>query len=207
MVTRAFDLLISAAGLVFLSPLLLAVGLLIKLDSPGPIFYKGDRIGKGGWPFKIYKFRTMVVDADQMGAALTQGGDPRITRVGRILRKWKIDEIPQLANVLQGEMGIVGPRPEAPCYVQHYTPRQRQVLQVRPGITGLTQVAFRHEETLLAGCQDPELEYVEQIMPQKLNLDLEYIKNRSLLLDIKLIFRTFWCVFEAEPAAGKESRP
>ena len=207
MITRAFDLMIAIVGLVLLSPLFLIVGMLIKFDSSGPIFYKGDRIGKEGRPFKIYKFRTMVINADQMGAALTHGGDPRITRVGRILRNWKIDEFPQLLNVLQGEMSIVGPRPESPCYVQQYTPEQRQVLQVKPGITGLTQVTFRHEETLLQSCANLEQEYVERIMPQKLSLDLEYIENRSLILDVELIIRTFQCLFEAEAVAGDDYRP
>jgi lipopolysaccharide/colanic/teichoic acid biosynthesis glycosyltransferase len=149
----------------------------------------------------------MVINADQMGAALTHGGDPRITRVGRILRNWKIDEFPHLLNVLQGEMSIVGPRPESPCYVQQYTPEQRQVLQVKPGITGLTQVTFRHEETLLQSCANLEQEYVERIMPQKLSLDLEYIENRSLILDVELIIRTFQCLFEAEAVAGDDYRP
>jgi lipopolysaccharide/colanic/teichoic acid biosynthesis glycosyltransferase len=198
MVKRLFDLIVAFLGLVVLVPLLLIVAILTKLDSPGPVFYRGDRMGKDGAPFKIYKFRTMVVNADRMGSALTHGGDPRITQLGRILRKWKIDEFPQLLNILRGEMSLVGPRPESPGYVKHYTPLQRQVLQVKPGITGLTQVRFRHEETLLEGCTNLEEEYIEKIMPQKLALDLEYIENQSLLLDLKLILHTFLCLFRAD---------
>jgi len=198
MIKRVFDLIVAAVSLIVLSPAFLIVGLLVKTGSPGPIFYKGDRIGKDGVPFKIYKFRTMVVNADRMGPALTQGGDARITRVGRVLRQWKIDEIPQLLNVLRGEMSVVGPRPESPGYVQHYTPEQRQVLQAKPGVTGLTQVRFRHEEALLSRCKHPEAEYIERIMPQKLALDLEYLNNQSLISDLKLIIQTFLCLFQAD---------
>jgi lipopolysaccharide/colanic/teichoic acid biosynthesis glycosyltransferase len=198
MVKRLLDLIVACIGLILLAPLLLVVGLLIKLDSPGPIFYRGARIGKDGVPFKITKLRTMVVDADRRGSALTHGQDPRITRLGRILRKSKVDEFPQLLNVLRGEMSVVGPRPESPGYVKHYTSEQRQVLQVRPGITGLTQVRFRHEETLLQRCANLEEEYIGNIMPQKLALDLEYIRDQSLLLDVKLILQTFLCLFQAD---------
>jgi lipopolysaccharide/colanic/teichoic acid biosynthesis glycosyltransferase len=198
MVKRLFDLIVALVSLIVLVPLFLIVGFLIKLDSPGPIFYKGDRIGKDGVLFKIYKFRTMVVNADRMGAALTQDGDPRVTRVGRILRKWKIDEIPQLLNVLSGEMSVVGPRPESPNYVEHYTPEQRQVLQVKPGMTGLTQVRFRHEETLLSRCTNIEEEYIAKIMPHKLALDLKYIEDQSMLLDVQLIIQTLLCLFKAD---------
>jgi lipopolysaccharide/colanic/teichoic acid biosynthesis glycosyltransferase len=198
MVKRLFDLIVAFAGLIVLAPLLLIVAILTKLDSPGSVFYRGDRIGKDGAPFKIYKFRTMVANADRMGSALTHSGDPRITQVGRILRKWKIDEFPQLLNIVRGEMSLVGPRPESPGYVKYYTHEQRQVLQVKPGITGLTQVRFRHEETLLEGCTNLEEEYIEKIMPQKLALDLEYIENQSLLLDLKLIVHTFLCLFRAD---------
>jgi lipopolysaccharide/colanic/teichoic acid biosynthesis glycosyltransferase len=204
MVKRLFDLIVACIGLILLAPVLLVVGLLIKLDSPGPVFYRGERIGKDGVPFKIYKLRTMVANADRMGSALTHGQDPRITRLGRILRKWKIDEFPQLLNLLQGEMSVVGPRPESPGYVKHYTTEQRQVLQVRPGITGLTQVRFRHEETLLQRCANLEEDYIGKIMPQKLALDLEYIEGQSLLLDVNLIIQTFWCLFQADEFAERE---
>jgi lipopolysaccharide/colanic/teichoic acid biosynthesis glycosyltransferase len=198
MIKRLFELCAVAVGLVLLSPLFLIVAILIKLDSSGPVVYRGDRVGKGGNPFKIYKFRTMVANAEQMGTALTASGDPRITRIGQVLRKWKIDELPQLINVARGEMSLVGPRPEAPGYVQYYTPQQRQVLGAKPGMTGLAQVRFRHEESLLSRCGDPEMNYVEKIMPQKLAIDLEYIENQSVLLDLKLIIQTFLCLFEPE---------
>jgi len=197
MVKRLFDLLFALVGLIVLAPLWLMVGLLIKLDSPGPVFYKGERIGKDGVPFRMYKLRTMVANADRMGSALTHSSDPRVTRVGRILRNWKIDEFPQLLNILRGEMSVVGPRPESPCYVKYYTPGQRRVLQVKPGMTGLTQVLFRHEEDLLNRCANLEEDYVERIMPQKLALDLQYIENQSLSLDVRLIMQTFLCLFKA----------
>ncbi len=198
MIKRAFDLIIASVGLAVFAPVLLITGTLIKLDSPGPVFYRADRIGKGGKLFKMYKLRTMVVNADRLGPALTQGRDKRITRIGRILRRWKIDEIPQLINVLRGEMSIVGPRPESPCYVDYYTPKQRQVLTVRPGITGLTQVRFRHEEDLLSQCANPENEYITRIMPQKLALDLEYIERQSLILDLSIIVQTFTALLQRD---------
>jgi lipopolysaccharide/colanic/teichoic acid biosynthesis glycosyltransferase len=197
-VKRLFDLVIAVIGLIIIAPLLFIVSLLIKLDSPGPVFYRGDRIGKDGAPFKMYKLRTMVTNADRMGPALTYSEDHRVTRVGRILRKWKMDELPQLINVLRGEMSVVGPRPESPGYVRHYTPVQRQVLQVKPGVTGLTQVRFRHEETLLSRCTNLEDDYITKIMPRKLALDLEYIENQSLLLDMKLIIQTALCLFKTD---------
>ncbi|GAB4471716.1 MAG: O-antigen biosynthesis protein WlbG [Anaerolineae bacterium] len=198
MVKRIFDLLAALVGLVVFSPLLLVVGLLIKLDSPGPVFYRGDRIGKDGVPFKMFKFRTMVVNADRMGSALTHRGDPRVTRMGRLLRKWKIDEIPQLINVVRGEMSFVGPRPEAPGYVKYYTPEQREVLRVRPGITGPAQIRFRHEETLLSRYTDWEEAYITIIMPQKLAIDLEYVRNHTFFRDLLLIAQTVLAVFTAD---------
>lgn len=198
MIKRIFDLVVSVIGLIILAPFFLLVAILIKLDSPGPVFYKGDRIGKDGKPFKIFKFRSMVNRADQKGSALTHGDDPRITRVGSILRKWKIDELPQIINILVGEMSVVGPRPESPNYVKHYTPEQQKVLQVKPGMAGLTQVRFRHEEALLSRSTNLEEEYVEEIMPQKLALDLEYIEKQSLLLDIRLFIGMFLSLFRSE---------
>jgi len=205
MVKRVFDLFFAIVGLVLLAPLFVIITVAINLDSPGPVFYRGERIGEKGRVFKIYKFRTMVIEADRMGPALTRGGDPRVTTVGRILRRWKVDELPQLINVIRGEMGVVGPRPEAPEYVRHYTAEQRKVLEVRPGITGLTQVRFRHEESLLSRCANPEQDYVERIMPQKLAMDLEYLENQSLLLDLKLLVRTFLCLFEGTAQAQLSS--
>jgi lipopolysaccharide/colanic/teichoic acid biosynthesis glycosyltransferase len=205
MIKRLFDLLVSLVSLIILAPLFLVAAIFIKLDSPGPVFYRGDRIGKDEVPFKICKFRTMVTGADRMGSALTHSEDPRITRVGRILRKWKIDELPQILNILRGEMSVVGPRPESPRYVEHYTPAQRQVLRVKPGMAGLTQVRFRHEETLLSHSPNLEEDYIEKIMPQKLALDLEYIESQSLLLDVKLFIWMFLSLFQSdEPITEKE---
>jgi len=204
MAKRCFDIIVALIGLVLLTPVFLIVALAIKLDSPGPVFYTGKRIGKDGVPFGIIKFRTMVDHADRIGAALTQGQDRRVTPVGRVLRKWKLDELPQLLNVLRGEMSLVGPRPEAPCYVGHYTPEQRRVLQAKPGITGLTQVRFRHEESLLQRCGNVEEEYIREIMPHKLALDLQYVESQTLLLDLKLIARTLMCLFETDGMAERE---
>jgi lipopolysaccharide/colanic/teichoic acid biosynthesis glycosyltransferase len=198
MVKRLFDVTFALCGLILLAPLLLVTGVLIKLDSPGPVLYRGERVGEDGVLFRMFKFRTMVVNADQMGSALTHSGDPRITRVGRTLRHWKVDELPQLINVLRGDMSLVGPRPESPRYVGHYTPAQREVLSVRPGVMGLTQVRFRHEEALLQSCANLEVDYVETIMPQKLALDLEYIAHQSLLVDLELILQTLLSLFRAD---------
>lgn len=201
MLKRGFDLLVALVGLCLLSPLVLVAGALIKLDTPGPIFYRGDRIGKDGVPFKMLKFRTMVVNADRVGSALTHRGDPRVTRVGRRLRDWKLDEIPQLVNVLRGEMSLVGPRPEAPGYVAHYTPEQRRVLSVRPGITGPTQIRYRHEETLLSQYADREAAYINVVMPQKLAIDLEYVEHHTFPGDLLLIAQTVLAVFSPDRSA------
>ena len=194
MAKRLFDFVVALAGLIALGPILALLALAVKFDSPGPAFYVGRRIGRDGVPFGMYKLRTMAEHADRMGSAVTRGQDPRVTRVGRLLRRCKLDELPQLANVLRGEMSLVGPRPEAPCYVAYYTPEQRRVLCVRPGITGLAQIRFRNEEALLQGCDDLETEYVTKVMPLKLSLDLEYIRRRSFWLDLSLIWRTAACL-------------
>jgi lipopolysaccharide/colanic/teichoic acid biosynthesis glycosyltransferase len=188
---RAFDLLVTIPGLLLLSPLFLLIALWIKLDSHGPVFFRQTRIGKGEEPFRIFKFRTMVSDAERRGSLVTAGRDSRITRSGRVLRKLKLDELPQLFNVLRGEMSLVGPRPEVARYVALYTPEQKRVLTVPPGITGLTQVVFRDEETLLQGRTDVEKFYLDVVMPAKLKLDLSYIDTRSLGRDLQLIFQTF----------------
>lgn len=193
MLKRGFDVLASAAGLLILSPLLVGVAAAISLTSPGPIFYKATRVGRGGQEFSLYKFRSMVVDADKRGPGITTSGDPRITRVGRLLRRSKLDELPQLINVLRGDMSLVGPRPEDPRYVALYNPEQREVLKVRPGITSLASVNYRHEEELLSG-QDWEQVYVQEILPLKLALDLEYARNANLWTDCVLIFRTLFAL-------------
>jgi lipopolysaccharide/colanic/teichoic acid biosynthesis glycosyltransferase len=190
MAKRVLDAIFATVALILFAPLLMVVAITIKLDSRGPILYRANRVGKNGVVFHMYKLRTMVHHADRAGPALTQGGDPRVTRCGRFLRKWKIDELPQLVNVLRGEMSLVGPRPESPNYAHYYTPAQRRVLSVRPGITGPTQVRFRHEETILAQCGNLEQEYVERIMPIKLAIDLEYVDDHSLLGDFRILLET-----------------
>ena len=189
MAKRALDLLISILGLLVLCPLLLFLAIWVKLDSRGPVLYRGRRVGIDGQPFHMYKFRTMVQGAESRGPAVTYRDDPRITKAGRFLRRTKLDEFPQLLNVLKGEMSLVGPRPEDPSYVELYTPEQRRVLNVKPGITGPTQLEYRDEASMLHGDSVDE-EYVMRIMPEKLKLDLEYVRTRSLLLDLKILWRT-----------------
>lgn len=191
---RAMDIVISGAALVVLSPVLLLVALLIKIDDPGPVFYRQVRVGKDGKTFRIFKFRSMVVDADKKGLQITVGRDPRITRMGAFLRKTKLDELAQLINVFVGDMSFVGPRPEVPRYVELYTPYQRQVLLVRPGITDYASIAYRNENDLLAGAQDPEKMYIETIMPDKIELNMKYLHEISPLTDIRLIFKTIAAV-------------
>ena len=191
---RAFDILCSFLGLTVLSPVLLVVSVLVAVTSPGGVFFRQERIGKDGKPFRIFKFRSMR--KDNAGLKITTGNDSRITPVGRFLRKSKIDELPQLINVLVGDMSFVGPRPEVADYVNLYPPYQRQVLLVRPGITGLASIRFRNENDLLTASDDPNRTYVEQIMPRKIDLDLEYIPHASVFYDIKLIFQTFAVVIK-----------
>lgn len=193
---RAFDASAAAVGLLLLSPLLLPVALLVKLSSPGPVLFRQERVGRGGEPFKILKFRTMRQDAERVGGQLTVGADPRVTPIGRFLRAWKLDELPQLINVLRGEMALVGPRPEVPRYVALYTPEQRRVLSVRPGITDPASVTFRNESELMAGHDEPERLYVEEIMPHKLRLNLEYLDRRTFLSDFGVIFGTLEAVIK-----------
>ena len=192
---RALDAAVSAMILVVMSPLLLIVCALVKLTSSGPVFYRQERVGEGGRPFNIVKFRSMVVDADRRGPGLTSAGDPRVTRCGAVLRQLKIDELPQLWNVLKGDMSLVGPRPELPVYVANYDPQQRVVLTVRPGITDSASIAFRWEEDLLAQRSDPEQFYKDDILPRKLALNLEYVANMSLKYDFLLMVRTVRSLF------------
>lgn len=187
---RAMDIVLSAGGIVVLSPVLLLIALAIVIDSRGGVFYRQVRVGRNGREFRIFKFRTMVSDADKRGLLITVGADSRITRVGKILRKTKLDELAQLFNVLKGDMSFVGPRPEVPRYVAMYTPAQRNVLLVRPGITDYASVAYRDENDLLAGADDPERVYIEEIMPAKLELNRQYLSQIGVLTDLKLIFST-----------------
>ena len=191
---RAMDIVLSAAALCVLWPVLLLIALAIVVDDPGPVFYRQVRVGRGGKPFRIFKFRTMVVDADKKGLSITVGRDSRITRVGALLRKTKLDELAQLLNVLAGQMSFVGPRPEVPRYVELYTPYQRQVLLVRPGITDYASIAYRNENDLLAGADDPERMYIETIMPDKIELNMKYLREISPLTDVRLILRTVLAV-------------
>ena len=194
MIKRGFDILASAAGIIVLSPLFVLIALAICIDSPGPPIYKARRVGRHGHEFTLYKFRSMTANADKLGPGITAHGDARVTRVGRILRRTKLDELPQLFNVLKGDMSLVGPRPEDPRYVALYTPEQRKVLNVRPGITSLASVKYRNEEAVLTG-PDWELLYVQQVMPEKLAIDLEYVAAPTIWNDIVILFRNFLALF------------
>jgi len=193
---RAFDIVVSLAALVLMFPLLLLVAIIIKLDSPGPIFFRQERMGRGFRPFFIYKFRTMTPDAPARGRPITVGNDPRITRVGRFLRKTKIDELPQLINVLKGEMSLVGPRPEVPRYVEIFRKDYEEVLRVRPGITDMASLKYRDEATLLGRSQNPEEKYVTQVLPEKIKLAKEYTRQSSLFFDLALICKTLVKLFD-----------
>ena len=193
---RLFDLFFVIPGLLVLSPLLLATALWIKFDSPGPVFFRQVRVGRCGREFKIFKFRTMVPDAENRGLKITVGGDPRITRAGHFLRKYKLDELPQLFNVLCGEMSLVGPRPEVPEYVALYEPAIReQVLSVKPGITDLASLEYKDENELLRNADHPREIYINEIMPKKLEYYVRYAKKHDLWLDFKIICRTINALF------------
>lgn len=194
MIKRAFDVGVSLVGLILLAPLLLVVALAVRCTSPGPALFRQERMGRGFRPFRINKFRTMVADAPQRGAAITAGNDPRITRVGHLLRKTKIDELPQLINVLVGEMSLVGPRPEVPRYVDLFRQDYAEVLSVRPGITDLASLKYRDETAILGAAADPDAEYVNRILPDKIALAKEYIARQSLALDLWIILQTLLAV-------------
>ena len=195
MAKRLFDMAFSLLALLLLCPLLLAVALWVRLDSPGPVFFRQQRVGRRGQLFDIYKFRTMHTGAEAMGPQITVGEDARITRAGAWLRRSKVDELPQFINVLRGDMSVVGPRPEVPRYVAQYPADVRDsVLSVRPGITDLASIEFRDESALLARSSDPERTYVEQILPAKLRHAQEYVRTRSLWLDLRIIARTVLAV-------------
>ena len=191
MMKRCFDIVASGCGLLVLSPVLLAVALWIKLDSKGPVFYRQVRVGRHNKDFRIFKFRSVRVGADK-GSLVTIGGrDPRVTRSGYFIRKYKLDELPQLINVFTGDMSLVGPRPEVRHYVDYWTPGQMHVLDVRPGITDPASIKFRNENELLEKAENPEDYYINVIMQEKLRLYMEYVENASFLYDLKLIFKTF----------------
>ena len=192
---RGVDVLLSAVGLAVLVPLFGVIALLIRLDSSGPVLYRGIRTGRWGHPFAMCKFRTMVMHAETLGGASTADDDPRITRIGRLLRKTKLDELPQLINVLRGEMSIVGPRPEVPQYVAMFGKEEQAILTVRPGMTDWASLWDIDEGAVLAGSANAERDYLERIRPQKLRLQLEYVRRRSLRVDLQIIAQTVATVF------------
>lgn len=194
MVKRLFDIIFSLIGLVFLAPFLILITIIIKADSKGPVFYIQKRVGKGNKDFRLFKFRSMRIDSDISGLLTVGNKDPRITSSGYYLRKYKLDEIPQLYNVLKGEMSFVGPRPEVRKYVELYNEDQMKVLEVKPGITDLASIKYRNENELLADSEDPEGLYTNEIMPDKIKINLEYISDRSLLKDIRIIIKTLKAV-------------
>lgn len=189
-VKRIFDFLLSLFGIIILSPIFIIVSIAIKLDSKGSILFLQKRVGRYGKEFNIYKFRTMVTDAEKLGKQITVGKDNRITRVGAFLRKFKIDELPQLFNVLKGDMSLVGPRPEVPKYVALYNEEQRKVLDIRPGITDMASLRYKDENDILGKVDNPEEYYINVIMKDKLNLNLEYIEKSNVFFDIYLIIKT-----------------
>lgn len=188
---RLFDIVASGVGLLVLSPLFAVLAVWIKADSRGPVFYRQTRVGRNNKDFRLYKFRSMRPDSDKLGLITVGGRDPRVTRSGYYIRKYKLDELPQLINVFVGDMSLVGPRPEVRKYVDMYTAEQLHVLDVRPGITSLASIRYRNENDVLAASDDPERCYIERVMPDKLEIDLEYVARAGLWSDIKLIFRTF----------------
>ena len=189
-IKRILDFILSSVAIVVLCPVFIAIAIAIHLDSDGPVFFRQERIGKRGKPFRIFKFRTMHVNADKQGPSITIGSDSRITRVGAFLRKMKLDETAQVFNVFLGEMSFVGPRPEVPKYVELYSPWQKQVLLVRPGITDYASIAYRNESEILAKADDPESLYINFIMPEKIKLNMKYLHEISPITDAKLIIKT-----------------
>ena len=193
---RAFDIVACVTAVLVLCPLWLCIGLMVACGSKGGAFYRQTRVGRNGKEFKLLKFRTMRKDADKIGGLITVGEDNRVTRVGRFLRKYKLDEFPQFLNIIKGDMSIVGPRPEVPKYVAIYDERQRQVLSVRPGLTDYASIEYISENELLAQSPDPDRTYIEEIMPAKLELNLKYIDNQSVMEDLRLIFKTLFSIIK-----------
>jgi lipopolysaccharide/colanic/teichoic acid biosynthesis glycosyltransferase len=187
---RSFDIVFSGLGLLVLSPLFAVLAVLIKRDTEGPVFYRGLRVGLHNTPFRMYKFRTMIIKADKIGGSSTPDDDPRITKVGHVLRRYKLDELPQLINVFVGNMSFVGPRPQVQWAVDLYTPEQRRVLTVKPGITDYASIRFPNEGEILKGSNNPDKDYMEKIHPEKMRLSLEYVEHRSFWLDLVIILNT-----------------
>lgn len=194
MTKRLFDIIFSFFGLIVLSPLFLIVALMIKINSSGPVFYKGERVGRNGKLFKIFKFRTMIKDAEKQGIDSTPLDDSRITKVGRFLRKYYIDEIPQLINILNGEMSFVGPRPQVKWATDLYADEEKIILTVKPGLTDFASLKFPNEGKILKGSKDPDKDYLQKIHPEKTRLQIEYLKNRSFWVDLKIIFKTIFII-------------
>jgi len=191
MLKRLFDIIFSLLGLILVSPLFLFIGILIKRESPGPAFYRGKRVGKNGKEFRIFKFRSMVLDAEKIGGPSTSADDPRLLKIGKFLKKHNLDELPQLINILKGEMSFVGPRPEVPSEVETYDEETKKIiLSVKPGMTDLATLSNIHEGEILRGAADPHEAYRKLIKPQKLSLAKQYVKNRSFWLDLKIILKT-----------------
>ena len=186
---RTFDILVSAVGLALLAPLLFLLAVLVKLDSPGPVFYRGVRVGRRFKRFRLFKFRTMVANAEQLGGSTASKRDPRVTRVGRFLRRTKLDEMPNLINVLAGQMSLVGPRPEVQFYTDKYTEEERLILSVRPGITDFASVEFANQQALI-GEEDPERDFQARVLPRKNALRLKYVRERSFWIDLRIILAT-----------------
>ena len=193
---RLFDIVACIAAAAVLCPFWLCIGLLVACGSKGSALYRQTRVGRDGKEFKLLKFRTMRQDADKVGGLITVGEDSRVTRIGRFLRKYKIDELPQFLNIIKGDMSIVGPRPEVPKYVALYDERQRKVLSVRPGLTDYASIEYIAENELLAKSSDPDRTYIEEIMPAKLELNLKYIENQSVTEDLRLIFKTLFSILK-----------
>ena len=187
---RFFDFILSLVGLVVLAPIFIVLAIWIKMDSQGPVFYKQVRVGQNGIDFGLFKFRSMVVDADKKGLITVGGRDPRITRSGYFIRKYKLDELPQLINVLLGDMSLVGPRPEVRKYVELYTDEQQKVLSVKPGITDYASIEYMDENEILGKSNDPEKTYIEEIMPEKIKYNMKYIQNKNVSEYFKIIFLT-----------------
>lgn len=206
MTKRIVDTVGACMGLVILSPLLFLIAWLIKREDGGPIFYRGERVGLHGKLFSIFKFRTMVVDAEKIGASSTSEDDSRITETGRFLRKYKLDEFPQLINVLIGDMSLVGPRPEVKKFTDLYTDKEKVILTVRPGITDWASIWNSDEGAILAGSQDPDKSYMELIRPTKLKLQMKYVEDRSFWIDLKIIFLTVLAIFQPESQAVRQIR-
>ena len=189
---RVFDAIAAGLGLLFLFPVFIVIAVLIKIEDGGSVFFRQERVGQNWKTFRIYKFRTMVENAEKLGAQVTTGDDPRITRIGRFLRKYKLDELPQLINVVKGEMSLVGPRPEVPRYAKLFKQDYDEILKVKPGITDFASIEYKDENELLRGVSDPEKVYVNKILPEKIRYYKKYIEKISFLTDFALIIRTLW---------------